>query len=216
MMILHGFEPMGSVPISPAVFAPTPERRAAYVDWDSPSVIEDIYGKPKVTLKQSLKKKLQPITRPLLSPFVVSTSNPYPPESDAPVVRAVKFVARLGQPKKFEIKLTTPSRLVRNPTSLVPEGCYTLVEKNGYFVEKKERRLSGKKIKDSVARVCRRASQASSQINPAVVCAEDSETHASAARPQVSIVPIVTHTPPTPKKLAPRPAASKRKSSRRV
>ncbi|KAF9012826.1 hypothetical protein BDZ89DRAFT_1077314 [Hymenopellis radicata] len=103
MMILHGFEPMGSVPPSPAVFAPFPERRAAYVDWDSPSVIEDIYGKPKVSLKQSLKTKLQPITRPLLSPFVVS-SNPYPPEMDAPVVRAVKAV-RLGWPKKFEIRL---------------------------------------------------------------------------------------------------------------
>ncbi|KAF8999241.1 hypothetical protein BDZ89DRAFT_1082783 [Hymenopellis radicata] len=47
MMIMHGFEPMGSVPISPAFFEPFPERRAAYVDWDSPSVIEDIYGKPK-------------------------------------------------------------------------------------------------------------------------------------------------------------------------
>ncbi|KAF9023980.1 hypothetical protein BDZ89DRAFT_1114873 [Hymenopellis radicata] len=216
MMILHGFEPMGSVPPSPAFFAPFPERRAAYVDWDSPSVIEDIYGygKPKL-----LKEKLQPITRPLLSPFVVSSSNPYPPETDAPVVRAVKAVVRLGRPKKFGIKLTgrrrhagapTPSPLVRKPTSIVPEGCYTLVEKNGYFVEKKERRFSGKKIKDSVAQVCRRASQASSQINPA---AEDSETHAPAARPHV---PIITHSPPTPKKLAPRRAASKRKSSRRA
>ncbi|KAF9008153.1 hypothetical protein BDZ89DRAFT_1079156 [Hymenopellis radicata] len=35
---------------------------------------------------------------------------------------------------------------------------------------------------------------------PAVVCAEDLETPAPAVRPQVSIVPIITHTPPTPKK----------------
>ncbi|KAF9042738.1 hypothetical protein BDZ89DRAFT_1059621, partial [Hymenopellis radicata] len=98
MMIMHGFEPMGSVPISPAVFEPFPERRAAYVDWDSPSVIEDIHGKPKVTLKQLLKTKLQPITRPLLSPFVVSTSNPYPPETDAPVVRAAKAVGVIISP----------------------------------------------------------------------------------------------------------------------
>ncbi|KAF9020496.1 hypothetical protein BDZ89DRAFT_1116366 [Hymenopellis radicata] len=212
MMILHGFEPMGSVPPSPAIFAPFPERRAAYVDWDSPSVIEDIYGKPKV-----IEEKGSADHPSAIIPFVVSSSNPYPPETDAPVVRAVKAVVRLGRPKKFVIGYTpTPSPLVRKPTSIVPEGCYTLVEKNGYFVEKKERRFSGKKIKDSVARVCRQASQAFSQINPAVVCAEDSETHAPTARPQDSTVPIIAHTPPTPKKLAPRPTASKRKSSRKA
>ncbi|KAF8990003.1 hypothetical protein BDZ89DRAFT_1055064 [Hymenopellis radicata] len=40
-------------------------------------------------------------------------------------------------------------------------------------------------------------SQASSQVNPAVVCAEDPETHAPAVRPPA---PIITYTPPTPKK----------------
>ncbi|KAF8991081.1 hypothetical protein BDZ89DRAFT_1086833 [Hymenopellis radicata] len=44
-------------------------------------------------------------------------------------------------------------------------------------------------------------SQASSQVNPTAVCAEDSETHAPAVRLQVSTVPIITHTPPTPKKV---------------
>ncbi|KAF9050872.1 hypothetical protein BDZ89DRAFT_1032911 [Hymenopellis radicata] len=42
--------------------------------------------------------------------------------------------------------------------------------------------------------------EASSQVNPAVVCAEDSETHAPVVRPQVSTAPIITYTPPTPKK----------------
>ncbi|KAF9022034.1 hypothetical protein BDZ89DRAFT_1115660 [Hymenopellis radicata] len=211
MMILHGFEPMGSVPPSPAFFAPFPERRAAYVDWDSPSVIEDIYGKPKVSLKQSLEKKLQPITRPLLSPFVVSSSNPYPPETDAPVVRAVKAVVRVGRPKSTRMwrhagAYTRPLWCGSQLRSS-RRGAIRWWRKNGYFVEKKERRFSGKNIKDSVAQVCRRASQASSQIN---LAAEDAETHAPAARPHV---PIITHTPPT---LAPRPAASKRKSSRRA
>ncbi len=33
--------------MSPTVFMEAPEIRAAYVDWDSPAVMEDIYGKPK-------------------------------------------------------------------------------------------------------------------------------------------------------------------------
>ncbi len=33
--------------MSPAVFMEAPEIRAAYVDWDSPAVKEDIYGKPQ-------------------------------------------------------------------------------------------------------------------------------------------------------------------------
>ncbi len=35
-------------PVSPSIFIEeAPEVRAAYVDWDSPAVMEDIYGKPK-------------------------------------------------------------------------------------------------------------------------------------------------------------------------
>ncbi|KAF8904593.1 hypothetical protein CPB85DRAFT_1255292 [Mucidula mucida] len=108
-MKLTGFKPMiPGTRMSPTVFMEAPEIRAAYVDWDSPAVMEDIYGKPKLSFKQSLKKqlepitrpvvkKLQPITRPLLSPFVLSTSNPYPPDTDVPVVREAKCVARLGR-----------------------------------------------------------------------------------------------------------------------
>ncbi|KAF8874376.1 hypothetical protein CPB85DRAFT_1506039 [Mucidula mucida] len=158
-MKLTGFKPMiPGTRMSPTVFMEAPEIRAAYVDWDSPAVMEDIYGKPKLSFKQSLKKqlepitrpvskKLQPITRPLLSPFVLSTSNPYPPDTDVPVVRAVKCVARSGRPKKLKLMknqgcLDTypPSPLIRNPTSVVAEGCYTLKEtRRGFFVEKKEK-----------------------------------------------------------------------------
>ncbi len=35
-------------PVSPSIFIEeAPEVRAAYVNWDSPAVMEDIYGKPK-------------------------------------------------------------------------------------------------------------------------------------------------------------------------
>ncbi len=123
-----------------------------------------------MSFKQSLKKqlapitrplveKLEPITRPLLSPFVVSTSNPYPVDTDGPAVRAAKAVARLGRPKKLQsmknegLDMYPPSPLVRDPTSIVPEGCYMLVEtKRGYFVEQKPRRIMGKKVTKSSPR----------------------------------------------------------------
>ncbi|KAF8890049.1 hypothetical protein CPB85DRAFT_1441268 [Mucidula mucida] len=139
-MRLTGFKPMyPGAPVSPTIFIEqAPETRAAYVDWDSPAVMEDIYGKPKLSFKQLLKKqlqpftrplvkKLQPITRPFSSPFA---SNPYPPDTDVPVVRAVKCVARSGRPKKLKnrgcLDTYLPSPLIRNPTSVVAEGCYTL------------------------------------------------------------------------------------------
>ncbi len=35
-------------PVSPSIYIEeAPEIRAAYVDWDTPAVMEDIYGKPK-------------------------------------------------------------------------------------------------------------------------------------------------------------------------
>ncbi|KAF8904571.1 hypothetical protein CPB85DRAFT_1457132 [Mucidula mucida] len=159
-MRLTGFKPMyPGAPVSPSIFIEeAPEVRAAYVDWDSPAVMEDIYGKPKLTFKQSvaslkkqlqpitrpLVKKLQPITRPFTSPFA---SNPYPPDTDVPVVRAAKCVARLGRPKKLKLMKrqgcldTYPlSPLIRNPTSVVAEECYTMKEtRKGFFVEKKEK-----------------------------------------------------------------------------
>ncbi|KAF8915630.1 hypothetical protein CPB85DRAFT_1453796 [Mucidula mucida] len=153
-MKLTGFKPMNAnTSTSPSVFV---EGRAAYVDCDSASVKHSI-DKTHLSFKQSLKKqlkpitrplvkKLEPITRPLLSPFVVSTSKPYPADTDVPVVRAAKAVVRLGRPKKLQLMknegldMYAPSPLVRNPTSLVPEGCYMLVEtRKGYFVEQKSR-----------------------------------------------------------------------------
>ncbi|KAF8915655.1 hypothetical protein CPB85DRAFT_1432683 [Mucidula mucida] len=143
--------------------SPSVEGCAAYVDCDSVAV-KLSHDKDHLSLRQSLKKqlepitrplvkKLEPITRPLLSPFIVSTSNPYPADTDVPAVRAAKAVARLGRPKKLRLMknegldMYPPSPLVRNPTSLVPEGCYTLVEtRKGYFVEQKSRRRSGMKI----------------------------------------------------------------------
>ncbi len=120
----------------------------------------------KQSLKKQLKpitrplvKKLEPITRPLLPPFVVSTSNPYPADTDVPAVRAAKAVVRLGRPKKLQLMknegldMYPPSPLVRDPMSIVPEGCYTLVEtKTGYFVEQKPRSIMGKKVTKSSPR----------------------------------------------------------------
>ncbi|KAF8890051.1 hypothetical protein CPB85DRAFT_1483964 [Mucidula mucida] len=155
-MKLTGFKPMiPGTRMSPTFFMEAPEIRAAYVDWDSPAVMEDIYGKPKLSFTQSLKKQLQPFTCPLVKklqpitwPFTSpSSSNPYPPDTDVPVVRAAKCVARLGRPKKVKLMKKQgcldeypPSPLIRNPTSVVTEGCYTLREtRKGYFVEKKEK-----------------------------------------------------------------------------
>ncbi|KAF8915654.1 hypothetical protein CPB85DRAFT_1432682 [Mucidula mucida] len=156
-MRLTGFKSMyPGAPVIPSLYIEeAPEIRAAYADWDSPAVMEDIYGKPTLSFKQSLKKQLEPITRPVVkklqpitwpftSPFA---SNPYPPDTDVPVVRAAKCAARLGRPKKLKLMkkqgcLDTypPSPLIRNPTSVVAEGCYTLKEtRKGYFVEKKEK-----------------------------------------------------------------------------
>ncbi|KAF8904611.1 hypothetical protein CPB85DRAFT_1255304 [Mucidula mucida] len=112
--------------------SPYVEGRAAYVNCETAAV-------KHMSLKQSLKKqlepitrplvkKLEPITRPLLPPFVVSTSNPYPADTDVPAVRAAKAVVRLGRPKKLQLMknegldMYPPSPLVRNPTSLVQRG----------------------------------------------------------------------------------------------
>ncbi|KAF8904594.1 hypothetical protein CPB85DRAFT_1457146 [Mucidula mucida] len=90
-MKLTGFKPMiPGTRMSPTVF------------MEAPEIVQPMsIG----TLRPSWKtymanQSLQPITRPFTSPFA---STAYPPDTDVPVVRAAKCVARLGRPKKLKL-----------------------------------------------------------------------------------------------------------------